>query len=130
LFARLQAVDQPEAVFEDEGIDQDGFGLRLADFVGGNGEFFLLQLGGVFVATLAGQGAEAIGLLVKLRGGLVALVAKLVAISAAGFLPFAGGEFDAQGDQVIEGGNDGCFNRVQWCALGCASGAGIAGVVA
>ena len=51
----------------------------------------MLELGGVFVLSLAGEGAESIGLLVEGFGGLVALADQLGAIGAVGLLAFAGG---------------------------------------
>jgi hypothetical protein len=103
LFSGLKTIDQPDFVIKDEGIDQDGVWLGLDDFIGSDGEFFLLELGGVFVAALAGEGTEPICLLAKLLGGLVALVAELITICTEGLFGFTGGEFEAEGDQAIEG---------------------------
>lgn len=76
MFSGLETVDEPELVFKDEGIDEDGFGLSLDDFVGGDVELLLLELGRVFVLSLAGEGAESIGLLVE-GGVLVSLTDQL-----------------------------------------------------
>jgi len=112
LFSGLETVDEPEFVLEDEGIDEDGVGLGLDDFVGGDGEFLLLELGGVFVLSLTGEGAESIGLLVEDFGGLVALADQLGTIGAVGLLAFAGGEFESEVDEGVEGRDDGGFDRV------------------
>ena len=82
LFSGLETEDEPEFVLEDEGIDEDGVGLGLDDFVGGDVEFLLLELGGVFVLSLAHESAESIGLLVEDFGGLVALADQLGSIAA------------------------------------------------
>ena len=82
------------------------------DFVGGDGEFLLLELGGVFVLSLTGEGAESIGLLVEDFGGLVALADQLGTIGAVGLLAFAGGEFESEVDEGVEGRDDGGFDRV------------------
>ena len=112
LFSGLETVDEPEPVFKDEGIDEDGFGFGLDDFVGGDGEFLLWELGGVFVLSLTGESAESIDLLVEDFGSLIALADQLGAIGAVGLLAFAGGELESEADGSVEGRDDGSFDRV------------------
>ena len=110
-FACLGAPDKPEFVVKDEGIKENSFtGVVENDVLSAAGEFFVLELGGVFAFLVSQRIFKAFDGLVEGCVGLGDLGDQLRSIAT--FSLFTLGQSIAEFDFVIEGIGGGFFEGV------------------